>query len=206
MKFDPEKLDLKECHDLLVGAVLPRPIALVSTVGPDGVNNLAPFSYFTILSTKPAVVGFGVGPKRDGGKKDTLVNAESAGDFVINVVTEELAEAMNLTSGEYPPEVDEFQKGGLTAAPGDRVKSPRLAESPINLECRLLEVLEFGDPPRVNRFVVGEVLRVHVRDDLIVNRSVRAERLKPIGRLGEDFYCRTRDIFEMKRPQIQKKD
>lgn len=206
MKFDPEKLDLKECHDLLVGAVLPRPVAFVSTVGPEGVNNLAPFSYFTILSTKPAVVGFGVGPKRDGGKKDTLVNAESAGDFVINVVTEELAEAMNLTSGEYPPEVDEFQKVGLTAAPGERVKSPRLAESPINLECRLLEILEFGDPPRVNRFVVGEVLRVHVRDDLIVNRSVKAERLKPIGRLGEDYYCRTRDIFEMKRPQIQKKD
>ena len=204
MKCDPAKLNIKDCHDLLVGAVLPRPIAFVSTIGANGVNNLAPFSYFTILSSKPVVVGFGIGPKRDGGKKDTLVNVEFAGDFVINVVTEGLAEAMNLTSGEYPPEIDEFKEAGLTAVPGDRVKSPRVGESPLNMECRLLQILEFGEAPRVNRFVIGEVLQIHVQEELLVNNLVKAERLKPVGRLGEDFYCRTQDIFEMKRPQIPK--
>jgi len=206
MKCDPAKLNIKDCHDLLVGAVLPRPIAFVSTIGANGVNNLAPFSYFTILSSKPVVVGFGIGPKRDGGKKDTLVNVEFAGDFVINVVTEGLAEAMNLTSGEYPPEIDEFKEAGLTAVPGDRVKSPRVGESPLNMECRLLQILEFGEAPRVNRFVIGEVLQIHVQEELLVNNLVKAERLKPVGRLGEDFYCRTQDIFEMKRPEVKKKD
>ncbi len=205
MKFDLQKLSIKDCHDLLVCAVLPRPIAFVSTIGPNGVNNLAPFSYFTILSSKPVVVGFGIGPKRDGGKKDTLVNAEFAGDFVINVVTEELAEAMNVTSGEYPPEIDEFREAGLTAVPGDRVKSPRVAESPLNMECKLLQILEFGEAPRVNRFVIGEVLQIHVQEGLLQGNIAKADRLKAIGRLGEDFYCRTQDIFEMKRPEVQKK-
>jgi len=206
MICDPASLNIKNCHDLLVCAVLPRPIAFVSTIGPDGVNNLAPFSYFTILSSRPVVVGFGIGPKRDGGKKDTLVNIEFAGDFVINVVTEDLAKAMNVTSGEYPPEVDEFKEAGLTAVPGERVKSPRVGESPLNLEGRLLQILEFGEVPRINRFVIGEVLRIHVQEGLMVNNIVKAERLKPIGRMGEDFYCRTQDIFEMKRPEGRKKN
>jgi flavin reductase (DIM6/NTAB) family NADH-FMN oxidoreductase RutF len=205
MKFDPAKLNLKDGHDLLVGAVLPRPIAFVSTIGQNGVNNLAPFSYFTLLSSKPMVVGFGIGPKRDGGKKDTLVNVEFAKEFVINVVTEELAVAMNVTAGEYPPEVDEFKEAGLTAIPGDRGQSPRVAESPINMECRLLQILEFGEAPRLNRFIIGEVLQIHVQEELLAGKIVKAERLKPIGRLGEDFYCRTRDLFEMKRPEIPKK-
>jgi flavin reductase (DIM6/NTAB) family NADH-FMN oxidoreductase RutF len=205
MKFDLQKLSIKDCHDLLVCAVLPRPIAFVSTIGANGVNNLAPFSYFTVLSSKPAVVGFGIGPKRDGGKKDTLANVEFTGDFVINVVTEELAKAMNLTSGEYPPQVDEFIEAGLTAIPGDRVKSPRVAESPIHLECKLIQILQFGEAPRVNRFVIGEVLQIHVQEGLLQGNIAKADRLKAIGRLGEDFYCRTQEIFEMKRPEVQKK-
>ena len=205
MKFDLQNLSLKDCHDLLVGAVLPRPIAFVSTIGANGVNNLAPFSYFTVLSSQPAVVGFGIGPKRDGGKKDTLANVEFTGDFVINVVTEELAKAMNLTSGEYPAEVDEFKEAGLTAIPGDRVKSPRVAESPIHLECKLIQILQFGEAPRVNRFVIGEVLQIQVKEGLLQGNIAKADRLKAIGRLGEDFYCRTQDIFEMKRPEIQNK-
>jgi flavin reductase (DIM6/NTAB) family NADH-FMN oxidoreductase RutF len=206
MKFDPAKMNIKECHELLVGAVLPRPIAFVSTVGADGVPNLAPFSYFTVLSSKPPVIGFGIGPKRDGGKKDTLVNLEFTGDFVINAVTEELTVAMNVTAGEYPPEVDEFKEAGLTAIPAEWVKSPRVAESPLSLECRLLQILEFGAAPRINRFIVGEVLRVHAKSEVLVEGIVKAEKLKPIGRMGGDFYCRTGDIFEMKRPEISKKN
>lgn len=202
MKFDFENLDLKQAHDLLVGAVLPRPIAFVSTVGKDGVYNVAPFSYFTVLSSKPAVVGIGIGRKRDGKKKDTLANIEFTKDFVINVVTESLAKEMNQASGDYPSNVDEFTEIGLTPAPSDLVRSPRVAESPVNMECRLMQILEFGEEPRLQSFVIGEIVRVHVKDELQVNGVIKADRLKSIGRLGEDLYCRTTDTFEMKRPTI----
>ena len=201
MKFDPANLNRKEAHELLVGAILPRPIAFVSTVGPDGVFNLAPFSYFTALSVQPAIVGFSIGPKTGGGKKDTLVNVLHTKDFVINIVSEALAKAMNQASGEYPSNIDEFKVTGLNPLPSDLVKSPRIAESPVNLECRLRQILEFGEDLRVSSFIIGDVLRVHVRDELLDGGVIKAPRLKAIGRLGEDFYCRTMDIFEMKRPQ-----
>ena len=200
MKIDLAKLDLMGAHGFMVGAVLPRPIAWVSTIGQDGVYNLAPFSFFTGLSSKPAVVGFGVGAKRDGRKKDTLVNIEFSKDFVINIVTGPMAEAMNRTAGEYPSQVDEFKEAGLTAVKSDLVKPPRVAESPVNLECRLLQILEFGAAPRINRFVIGEVLLAHVRDDLWKNGVIQGDKLGAVGRMGEDFYCRTTDRFEMKRP------
>jgi len=202
MKCDPRDLDVKEAHDLLVGAVLPRPIAFVSTVGEHGIYNVAPFSYFTALSSKPAVVGIGIGGKRDGTKKDTLVNIEFTRDFVINMVTESLVEAMNQASGEYPSHVDEFKEIGLTPCPGDLVRSPRVAESPVNMECRLMQILEFGQAPRIQSFVIGEIIRVHVQDEVWVNGVISADKLKAIGRLGEDLYCRTMDMFEMKRPGV----
>jgi flavin reductase (DIM6/NTAB) family NADH-FMN oxidoreductase RutF len=203
VKIDLANLDLAGAHELLVGAVLPRPIAFVSTVGEDGIYNLAPFSYFTVLSSRPAVVGFGIGRKRDGRKKDTLVNIEFSKDFVINIVTESIAKAMNQASGEYPSHVDEFKEVGLTPVKSDSVKPPRVAESPVNLECRLLQILEFGRPPRPSSFVIGQILRAHVKDELWENGVIQADKLKAIGRLGEDFYCRTMDRFEMKRPIIQ---
>ena len=203
MKIDPAALDVAGAHEFMVGAVLPRPIAWVSTIGEDGVHNLAPFSFFSGLSTKPAVVGFGVGAKRDGSKKDTLVNIEFSKEYVINIVTESVAAAMNQTAGEYPSHVDEFKEAGLTAIKSDLVKPPRVAESPINLECRLLQILEFGKPPRINRFVIGEILRAHIRDELCKNGVIQGDRLKAVCRMGEDFYCRTLDRFEMKRPIIR---
>jgi flavin reductase (DIM6/NTAB) family NADH-FMN oxidoreductase RutF len=201
VKFDPKDLDIKEAHDLLVCAVLPRPIALVSTLGEDGVYNVAPFSYFAVLSSKPAVVGIGIGSKRDGTKKDTLVNIEFTKDYVINVVTESLAEKMNQSAAEYPSHVDEFKEISLTPAPCELVRSPRVAESPVSMECRHMQTLEFGDEPKIERFVIGEVTRIHVNDELLEGNIIKADRLKLIGRLGEDLYCRTMDIFEMKRPE-----
>lgn len=124
MKIDPANLNRQDAHALLVGAILPRPIAFVSTVGKDGIHNIAPFSFFTGMSTKPAVVGFAVGCRRDGTKKDTLVNIEYTKDYVINLVNEELAEAMNQAAGEYPSHVDEFKVAGLTPVKSDLVKSP----------------------------------------------------------------------------------
>lgn len=201
MKIDPANLNRREAHELLVGAILPRPIAWVSTVGQDGVYNIAPFSFFSGMSSKPAIVGFGVGSKRDGGKKDTLANIEFSRDFVINAVTDALAEAMNQTSGEYPSQIDEFQVANLTPLKSDLVKPPRVAESPVNMECRLLQILEFGEAPHVNGFIIGEVLRVHIKDEFWVDGVIKGSRLKGIGRMGEDLYCRTMDIFEMKRPR-----
>lgn len=201
MKIDPADLNRQDAHALLVGAILPRPIAFVSTVGKDGIHNIAPFSFFTGMSSKPAIVGFGVARRRDGVKKDTLVNIEHTKDYVINLVTEELAEAMNQAAGEYPSHVDEFQVAGLTPVKSDLVKSPRVAESPVNMECRLMQILEFGQSPNVNSFIIGEVICVHVQEESWVDGVIKASKVRAIGRLGEDLYCRTEDMFEMKRPQ-----
>jgi len=202
MKIDPTRLDRKAAHELLVGVALPRPIAFVSTIGEKGVYNLAPFSFFIPMSVQPAIVGLGIGRRKDGNKKDTLVNIELTKDFVINLVTEELAEPMNQAAGEYPPEVDEFKIAGLTPARADFVKSPLLAESPINIECRLLKILDFGDFPRINSFIIGEVVQVQVKDEFWEEGEILSSQLKAIGRMGGDLYCRTRDLFEMKRPII----
>jgi len=200
MKIDPANLDHVESHHLLADAIVPRPIAWVSTVGEDGIFNLAPFSAYAWVSSKPAVVGFGVDWRRDGQKKDTLRNIESTKEFVINVVDETLAEPMNVTAGPYPSGVDEFKEAGLTPVKADLIKAPMVAESPVNLECRLTQILEFGEASRKARFIIGEVLRVHVRDELYVEGEIQMAKLKAIARLGGELYCRTRDIFEMKRP------
>jgi flavin reductase (DIM6/NTAB) family NADH-FMN oxidoreductase RutF len=200
MKIDPASLDPKEAHGLLMGCVTPRPIALVSTIGENGIYNVAPFSCFTLMSMNPAIVGFAIGRRRGGGKKDTLINIEYSKDFVVNVVSESIAQAMNQTAGDYPIDVDEFNEAGLTPVASDLVKPPRVAESPIHLECRLIQIMEFGTSPRIHNFVIGEIIIVHVKDDLLVDGVIRADRVSAIGRLGEDFYCRTQDIFEMKRP------
>ena len=115
-------------------------------------------------------------------------------------MTEELTDAMNEASREYPSYVDEFREVGLTPIRGDLVKSLMVAESPVNLECRLVQILEFGEAPRINNFVIGEVLRVHIKEDLWINNAIKAQKLKAIGRLGEELYCRITDIFEKKRP------
>lgn len=205
MKIDPATLDRKSAHDVMVGVALPRPIAFISTAGENGIYNLAPYSFFIPLSAKPAIVGVGIGRKRDGSKKDTLVNIEFSKDFVINVVTESLAEAMNQTSGEYPPEVDEFQVAKLTPEKADLVKAPMVAESPVRMECRLLQILEYGEFPSIHNFVIGEVIRVHVKDEFWADGEIQSSRLKTIGRMGGDSYCRMTNIFEMKRPVIPPK-
>ncbi len=206
MKIDLANLRQRDLHHLLTSAVVPRPIAWISTTGEDGTFNLAPFSAYCPVSIKPAMVGFSIAPTRDGHKKDTLRNMESTKGFVINVVTENLAEPMNVTSATYPPDVDEFKKAGLTPLPADLVKAPMVGESPINLECRLYQILEFGEAPATSYFVIGEVLRIHVHDELYDDGAIQMSKLKTIGRLGggigSDMYCRTSDSFVMGRPTL----
>lgn len=203
MKIDPKNLEWKEAHDLLTSIIVPRPIAFVSTIGEDGVFNVAPFSLFTGICHTPMLAGFSIGRKRDGHKKDTLVNIESSGDFVINIVTEALAEAMNQASKNYPSSVDEFKEVGLNPVKADIVKPPMVAESPMSMECRLVQMLEFGHAPRYNNFIIGEVLCVHIKDEFCTDGEIRPSQFRAIGRLGGTggaAYCRTTDIFEMKRP------
>lgn len=201
MKIDPHDLSWHASNELLTGMVTPRPIAFVSTTGKDGVYNIAPYSYFTAICNKPMIVGFSQIRKGNTQKKDTLQNIEFSKEFVINVVTEDLAEAMVQTSRSYPPDVDEFNECGLTPIQADRVRAPLLAESPINMECRLLQVLEFGREPRKNEFIIAEVVKVHIKDEFMVDGQLQPRKLRVIGRLSGHgaAYCRTTDIFEIER-------
>ena len=203
MKIDPQHLSWYNSHELLTGLVTPRPIAFVSTTGKDSVYNISPYSYFTAICNTPMIVGFSQARKSNGQKKDTLQNIEYSKEFVINVVTEDLAEAMVQTARAYPPDVDEFKETGLTPIKADLVGAPLLAESPINMECRLLQILEFGREPRKNEFVVGEVVKVHIKDEFIVDGQLQPLKLKVIGRLSGHgkTYCRTTEIFEITRVQ-----
>jgi flavin reductase (DIM6/NTAB) family NADH-FMN oxidoreductase RutF len=202
MEINPKDLNTKDSHELFVSGILPRPIALVSTVGEDGVFNLAAFSCFTMVGFRPALACFYAGVKRDGVKKDTVVNIEFAKDFVVNIVDEALAEAMNQASAEYPSDVDEFKEVGLTPAKSELIRAPRVAESPVNMECKLTQILESGEAAAGGHIIIGEVVRVHIKDELWAGDQIDVSKLKPIGRLGGDLYCRITDIFEMKRAFI----
>ena len=200
MKIDLARLNNRATYNLLVGAVVPRPIAWVSTVDESGIFNLAPFAAYCLVSVKPAMVGISVGTTRGGQKKDTLRNIQSTKDFVVNVVDESSAESMNITSAQFPADIDEFKEAGLTPVKADLVKAPLLAESPVNMECQLNQILEFGEEPIINSFVIGEILRIHINDELYADGKIQMFKLKAIARLGGDFYCRTTDSFAMKRP------
>lgn len=198
MKINP-KMSWLEAHEIMVATVAPRPIASVSTIGCDGIYNVAPFSLVTPISMQPIIIGFSIG-RRKGEKKDTLNNIEFSKDFVINAVSENIFKKMLQSAESYPSEVDEFKEVGLTPVKAEYIKAPMVGESPISLECRLKRILEFGIPPRNNNFIIGEVVQIHIKDEFYVDNEILADKLKLIGRLGGDRYCRTIDVIEMKRP------
>jgi flavin reductase (DIM6/NTAB) family NADH-FMN oxidoreductase RutF len=206
VQFDPQVLDPAVMYKLLIGSVVPRPIAWVASVDAEGVRNLAPFSYFMAITHDPPTIAFSAGPRGAEigggirGKKDTLHNVELTGEFVVNVVDDALAEAMNVTSGDYGPEVDEFARAGLLAAPSVKVKAPRVAAAPVSMECRLAQIIPVGKLP--HHLIVGEIVHMHVRDDVYDPATGRLDmrRLKPVGRLAGHLYTHVHDIFEMKRP------
>ena len=201
MKIDPQDLEPRGKSKLMLSIILPRPIAWVSTISAEGRLNLAPFSAFCIVSTNPPMVGVGIA-RREGEKKDTLRNIEATGEFVVNAVTESLAQKMNVTAIEYPGDVDEFAQAGLTSTKSDRVKPPRVGESPISMECQLVQILEFGEMPRATSFVIGKVVQVHLENSIYREGNIDLGKLNVIGRLSADFYCHIHDIFEMKRIEL----
>ncbi len=195
MIINPYEMPSRERYKLAIGTVLPRPIAWVSSVDRAGRANLAPFSYFTVASGDPLTLLFSVGHKPDGSKKDTWRNVEETGHFVVNIVDERTAEAMNITATTFEHGVSEFEMAGLTPAPGVAVDVPRVAESPVSYECRLRQIVEVG----ANAVIFGEVCRIHIRDDVYDGSYVDLQALRPIGRLAGNGYCRVTDLFEMVR-------
>jgi flavin reductase (DIM6/NTAB) family NADH-FMN oxidoreductase RutF len=201
--FDPAGHAAGDIYRLMIGMIVPRPIAFVSTVDAAGIRNLAPFSYFTACSTNPPVVCF-CSAVRSGPRpqKDTLSNIEATGEFVVNIVSEEFAEQMNMTAAEAAPDVDEFELAGLTPLPSELVRPARVGESKIHMECRLREIIRVSEKPGGGNLVLGEVLRFHVREDILLDTyKIDPEKLDAIGRMGGPTYVRTHDRFEMARPR-----
>lgn len=190
-------------HNPFKALVVPRPIGWISTIDREGRINLAPFSYFNAVADGPPQVFFAAnGRKADAPVKDSRANAEATGCFVVNLATWSLREAMNATSARLPAGADEMAAAGLTAAPSRIVAAPRVAESPVNLECRYLQTvaLASNDEAEPNAMVIGEVVGVHIRDDFIVDGRVDTARMRPIARLGYAEYAAVDSVFELKRP------
>jgi flavin reductase (DIM6/NTAB) family NADH-FMN oxidoreductase RutF len=207
MQINPSDLASNDLNRILLGTVVPRPIAWVSTINAQGQPNLAPFSFFNVVCTRPPTLLFCPGVRGlDSGTKDTLRNIQATGEYVINVVTEATAEAMNKTATELPPEVNEFEFAGLTAAPSVAVNPPRVGESPVNFECRLQQIIDIGDGnPGSASIVIGEIVHLHVADAILLpDYKIDTLALQPIGRLAGYQYARINQLFEMKRlpPQI----
>lgn len=198
MIVDPASLTPKDRYRWMISSIVPRPIALVATVSAEGVANLAPFSYFTGISSTPPVLAISVGPKRGGHRKDTIRNVEATRELVVNVVSEDLARPMVLTSADWPAERSEFEVAGLTPAPSDLVRPPRVAESPLAMECRLLQTIPVGPDP--TWIILGEIVRIHVRDDVMTDGFPDPRKLRPLARLGGDSYAGLGEVFEMVRP------
>jgi flavin reductase (DIM6/NTAB) family NADH-FMN oxidoreductase RutF len=213
MNVRPDELPHREFYRILIDTVAPRPIAWVSTLN-QGQLNLAPFSFFNVVSAKPPLLGFSPALRQVDGRaapKDTLRNIRATGEFVVNVVTFAVAEAMNLTSGEYDSSVDEFEIAKLTTRPSRLVKPPQVAESPVSFECKLERIIDFGkqDFGRQNfgetlggSLVIGEIVSIHLCDDILKGGRLDPDSLDLIGRMGGNRYARTTERFEMMRPKV----
>jgi flavin reductase (DIM6/NTAB) family NADH-FMN oxidoreductase RutF len=197
MQFDLAALPSRDRYKLLAGLVVPRPIALVTTRSEDGRDNAAPYSFFNLFAEEPPIVVLGIGVAASGGAKDTTNNIRDTGEFVVNMVDEPTAEAMNLCAVDFPPEVSEIDVAELELLASERVQARRIASSPAHLECRRLITLQ---PGRERYLILGEVLWVHVRDGIVDPVTLRvAPGYAPIGRLFGNGYARTHDRFELPR-------
>tara|TARA_B100000945_G_scaffold3356_1_gene2839 strand:- start:86 stop:706 length:621 start_codon:yes stop_codon:yes gene_type:complete len=201
MIFDPTEKPFSEIHKLMIGSIVPRPIALVSTTSKDGNNNVAPFSYFNGVCSNPPTIMFA--PARrgwDGHEKDTLVNIRNNQEFVINIVSESFAEKMVKCSTDFDLNIDEFQVSGLTPESSSKVSPPKVKESKINLECKLDQIVEVGDGKAGSGFVVlGTIVLFHIDDDIYEDGHILLDKLEPLGRLAGNWYTRPTDNLKITR-------
>jgi flavin reductase (DIM6/NTAB) family NADH-FMN oxidoreductase RutF len=210
MIVSPSDLPHSELYGILLNSVGPRAIAWVSTMSASGALNLAPFSFFNAVCVDPPLLAFapGLRPSKrsqagDGEAKDTLRNVRETKEFVVNIVTYELAEAMNLTSGEYDASVNEFEVAKVTPQPSKIVRPPRVAESPVSFECKLHQILDFSPRPTSSSLVIGQVVSIHMNDAHIKDGKLDRNSLDLIGRMGGIQYTRTTERFEMVRPKVE---
>jgi flavin reductase (DIM6/NTAB) family NADH-FMN oxidoreductase RutF len=208
VEIDPASLSVSRRYRWLISLIVPRPIAFVSSRARDGTLNLAPFSFFMGVTSDPPVLAIAVS-QREGERKDTARNVLESAEFVVNAAGEEHAEAINRTSGDWDPDVDEFALAGFTPAPSRVVGPPRVAEAAFALECRLHGSLAVGAPPRETTLVLGEIVWMHVRDDVLEDppadpaegRYADARRLRPLARLGRNLYTGLGAIRAIDRPK-----
>lgn len=200
MYYDPEKNDHGLPHNPFKSCVVPRPIGWISTVSSGGIHNLAPYSQFQNLTFDPPYVMFAANQNTRGDRKDSVINAEQTGEFVYNMATYDLREAVNRSATEVSPEVDEFELAGLTKAPSVRVKPCRVAESPIQFECRYHQTLRLPGNGLMGTVdvIIGRVVLIHIQDDVIApDGRIDILRIRPLARLGYYDYTTVESIFEM---------
>ena len=201
MIFDPETIPFKETHKLMIGSIVPRPIAFGSTASKDGKNNIAPFSYFNGVCSRPPTIMFA--PARrgwDGAEKDTLVNIRDTKEFAVKIVSESFAEKMVKCSTDYESDIDEFIVSGLSPLPSEKIISPRLSEAKISFECKLNQIVNIGDGTAGSGFIViGTIILFHIDDSIIADGKIDLEKLKPLGRLAGNWYTRPTDNFKIQR-------
>src|ERR1700677_724397 len=199
MELDLENEFADRAYTLLASLVTPRPIALVTTLSADGKINAAPFSFFNLMGANPPILAFAPGDRENGTPKDTALNIRATHEFVVNLVDEGIAEAMNKCAASLPYGENELVHAGLTTSPSSLVQPPRIAEAPVNLECTEWGTLQIES----NRMVIGVIKRLHVRDELFdaEKKRINSDKLKVIGRMASPhWYCYTRERFEMIRP------
>ncbi|MGC4047523.1 MAG: flavin reductase family protein [Armatimonas sp.] len=202
--LNPEELGVRASYQLLNACVAPRPIAFVSTLSPEGLPNLAPFSYFMAGGANPPSVVVSPLGSRTGAKKDTLINIEATEEWTISVVTHSMAERMNMASGSFPYGVSEWEQAGFQTAPSELVKPAYVAESPMALECRLFQIVRHGPGPLSANYCIGEIVQFHVAEELLnENGTVDAERVDYIARMSADWYARANSdaMFALTRPE-----
>jgi len=209
MNVTPSELPHRELYDILISCVAPRPIAWVSTLSASGEPNLAPFSFFNCVSARPPLLAFSPALRApqppnpaSGEPKDTLRNIRETKEFVVGVVTYDLLEPMNTTSGEYESTVNEFELAKLTPVPSRIVRPARVGESPVSFECKLRQILEFSSEPAGGALVIGEIVAVHIEDRHLKDGRIDRNSLDLIGRMGGIQYTRTRDRIELARPDV----
>jgi len=201
MILDPNEIPFQETHKLMIGSIIPRPIAFVSTQSKDGKNNVAPFSYFNGVCSKPPTIMFA--PARrgwDGEEKDTLINIRDTEEFVVNIVSESFAEKMVMCSTDFGSDVDEFEISGLTPTNSQKIKPPRVEEAKISFECKLNQIVEIGDGTAGSGFVViGTIVLFHIDDGIYDNGRILTDKLEPLGRLAGNWYTRSTDTLKIDR-------
>jgi len=202
MQIDPSTLEERDQYKLMTGSIIPRPIALVTTLGEKG-PNAAPFSLFNMVGSDPCMLMFSVGNQGDGASKGTLQNIRYLPEFVVHICDESIAQRMNVCSTDFEHGVNEIEQAGFTAVPSVKVKPPRIAEAPVHMECKLIQIVQFGTRHNV---VFGEVVMFHYRDGIVNDRyHVDVSKLNPIGRLSGSLYSKVTETFRMDRPFLGEK-